>query len=231
MALRWQKEASEVMAHILIADDDAILAMNIEAWLTREQHIVDCASDGAQTWELLLRSSFDLLILDWNMPKLTGLEIVERFRNAGGMTPILILTGKNSIAEKEQGLEAGADDYLTKPFDFKELSARVRALLRRPPVITGQTLQAKDITIDLNTFKVTKSGHPVVLQPLEFAVLEYLVRHPNQVFSPDALLNKLWDSEVSTDALYTCIRRLRKKIDPDATLIKNVPCVGYKVEI
>jgi len=146
----------------------------------------------------------------------------------------LMLTGKGTINDKEQGLDAGADDYLTKPFHLKELSARIRALLRRPVTFTGTTLKVGSLEIDPSSHRLTIEGREVNLLPKEYAILEFLMRHPNEVFSPDALLNRVWnsESEASTDTVYTYIKTLRKKVSPEApsSIIKTVHGVGYKLE-
>jgi DNA-binding response OmpR family regulator len=133
-----------------------------------------------------------LVILDWMLPGITGLEIVAKFRDKGGVISILMLTGKDKIEELETGLDTGTDYYLTKPFNLRELSARVRTLIRKKRGVYGQTLKVKDIALDAGAHKVTKSGVEVKLQPKEFALLEYLLRHPNDVFSIETLLQRIW---------------------------------------
>lgn len=221
------------MAKILLVEDDLDLSGEIVEWLTGHQHSVDVVHDGEQGVHRLLYYKYDLAIIDWMLPKATGVEICKRHRDAGGNSPILMLTGRDTISDKESGFDAGADDYLTKPFDLKELSARIRALLRRPATFTGNLLSVKDLTLEPGTHRVTKGGAEIRLLPKEFALLEFLMRHPNEVFSPDSLLDRVWssDSDSAVDTVYTNIKTLRKKISPDSPseIIKTVHGLGYKL--
>lgn len=222
------------MANILLAEDEESVAQSLRKWLENDRHKVDLALDGEQCWDLMLAFGYDILILDWSMPRLSGVEVLRRLRAQGTMIPVLILTGKQSVNDKEEAFNAGADDYLTKPFHPRELSARLRALLRRPAEIRSEQLVFSKLTIDCQLRKVEKSGSPVGLQPLEFDLLEFFAKHPNETFSIDTLMQRVWgaDSEVSVDAVYACIKRLRKKLDTtgEPTLIKNVFGLGYCFE-
>ncbi|MBS2006973.1 MAG: response regulator transcription factor [Cyanobacteria bacterium SZAS TMP-1] len=224
------------MAKILLVEDDTGLASVVEQWLKDEHHTIEIAYDGASGWEKLERCEFDLVILDWNLPFISGVELCQRYRARQGSVPVLMLTGRNSISEKEEGFDSGADDYLTKPFDMKELSARIRALLRRPHAVLSQQLQVGDIVLDTTKYRVTKSGKEVHLVPKDFAVLEYLMRHPDQVFSSDTLLERIWssESEATGEALRTSIKRLRQKLDDEnveleQSFIENIPRIGYRL--
>jgi DNA-binding response OmpR family regulator len=167
------------------------------------------------------------------MPGKTGVEICKEYRANGGIGVVIMLTGKTNISDKEEGLDAGADDYLTKPFHPRELSARLRALLRRPRAMKAEVFQAGDIVLEPKSCRVTKGGKEILLLPKEFALLEFLMRNPNEVFSADALLNKVWskESENSPDTVRVHITKIRSKIDsPDQeSLIKTVHRVGYKL--
>ncbi len=222
------------MAKILVVEDDEDVALSISDALAVEHHTVECVHDGKEGLDRLKFYKYDLAILDWNLPNLSGVDICSQFRERGGNIPILMLTGKNQTVDKISGLNSGADDYLTKPFDVHELGARVRALLRRPAAVTGNTLAAGDFQLDTQTFRVTRKGEEIKLLPKEFAVLEFLIRHKNQVFGVDSLLDRVWHSEsdASPDAVRQCIARLRKKIDVDGepSLITTVVGVGYKVD-
>lgn len=211
------------------------LSRMVRDWLTFEHHLVETADNGRDGLDKLAFYQYDLVILDWELPEMTGIEICREFRSRGGTTPVLMLTGKGTINDKESGYEAGADDYLTKPFHMKELSLRLRALLRRG----GATLQAdqlkfRDLMLEPASHRVTREGKDLGLLPKEFALLEFFMRHPNQVFSAEALLSRVWASETDTtvDAVSTCIKRLRKKVDVDGqtSVIKTVHGVGYKLE-
>ncbi|HEY9714132.1 MAG TPA: response regulator transcription factor, partial [Chroococcales cyanobacterium] len=177
---------------------------------------------------------YDLIVLDWQLPDTTGIEICREFRGKGGMTPVLFLTGKNTITDKEHGFDSGADDYLTKPFHLKELSMRLRALLKRAPVVQNETIACQNLTLQSGTFKVTNEGKAVQLLPKEYALLEYLLKHPNQVFSSKALLDAVWesDSNASEDTIRTYIKTLRRKITPESgdCPIKTIHGLGYKID-
>lgn len=220
------------MAKILIVEDNEDLANTVRTFLMFEHHTVEHLADGQDASDHLRTFQYELIILDWSLPRLNGIDILKRFRSLGGTTPVLMLTGHDTISEKEQGLDSGADDYLTKPFNMKELGARVRALLRRPAAVSSNVLNAGNITIDTAKYRVTINGDPITLVPREFQLLEFFMRHPNQVFSPEALLNRVWpsDSEATTEALRTALKRLRKKVDPDGNLLRTVHGVGYILE-
>ena len=222
------------MAKILLVEDDSHLATTVEDGVSFEKHIVDVASDGQQGLDLLAVAQYDLIILDWELPHVTGIEILQKIRSKGNQTPVLMLTGKSTILDKESGFNCGADDYLTKPFHIKELCARIRALLRRPSQMIQQTLTAGIITIDPAEFKVKRNGVEIQLARLEFAVLEFLMRNQGQVFSNEMLLERVWpvDSERTPQSVRTLIKKLRLKIDGDGpSIIKNVHGVGYKLEM
>jgi len=223
------------MAKILVIEDDAELSEVIQDWLTEERHVVDAVDNGAEALDRLKFYSFDLLIVDWMLPgSVSGLDVCKEFRSKGGHTPILILTGKGEIADKEVGLDSGADDYLTKPFHPKELSARIRALLRRSKQALDNVLSARDLRLDTQSHKLSRNGEEIQLLPKEFALLEFLMRHPNQVFSPEALIERVWstESEASPDTVRVHITKLRSKIDADgeASMIRTIHRVGYKLE-
>lgn len=207
----------------------------VSEWLLGEHHSVECSFDGADAMEKLEFYDFDLIILDLHLPSMGGIKILKAFRASGKQTPVLILTGQDKIEDKELGLDSGADDYLTKPFHMKELSARVRAVLRRPGNYVGDKLSSGALELDPGNHCVKVDGNEVSLLPKEFALLEFLMRHPDQVFSADALLNRVWASasDSSIDALTTCVKRLRKKIDKDGqpSYIKTVHGVGYKLYV
>lgn len=221
------------MAKILIVEDNEDLANTVRTFLMFEHHTVEHLVDGQEASDHLRTFQYELVILDWSLPNLSGLDILKRFRSLGGTTPVLMLTGHDTVSEKEAGLDSGADDYLTKPFHMKELGARVRALLRRPAAVNSNVLEAGNITIDTAKYRVTVNGEPMTLVPREFQFLEFFMRHPNQVFSPEALLNRVWpsDSDATTEALRTALKRLRKKVDPDGNLLRTVHGVGYILEV
>ncbi|HEY9869618.1 MAG TPA: response regulator transcription factor [Candidatus Obscuribacterales bacterium] len=219
------------MAKILIVEDDKQLCGLLVDWLTGEGHTPDVVYKGTDGAERLRFYKYDLVILDWALPDLAGPDLCRQYRSRGGQTPILMLTGKREVEDKEIGLDAGADDYLTKPFHMKELSARLRALLRRAPAVSATVLTAGDLTLDPKSRKVLLNGQEVSLQPREFALLEFLMRHPNQPFSSEALLDRVWSSEsdASPDTVRIHIMRLRNKIDVPGkeSMIRTLHRVGY----
>lgn len=221
------------MAKILIVEDDKSLVSTIKDWLTFEHHIVEVAETGEDALSLLKITNYDLIILDISLPGINGDEALLQFRSDGVITPVIMLTGRDELKDKEDGLDAGADDYMTKPFHLRELSARTRAILRRPRALLENVLQFKDIQMDSTSFRVYKGDEEVHLARMEFALLEFLIRHKGQVFSPEAILDRVWqtDSERSPESLRTLIKKLRRKIDSPGgySLIENVHGVGYRM--
>lgn len=219
------------MAKILIVEDDRQLSTLIADFLTGEGHVPEPVYKGPEGLERLRFYKYDVVILDWELPGLSGPEICKEYRDKGGETPILMLTGKKEIDEKETGLDSGADDYLTKPFHLKELAARLRALLRRKTGVSKTTLTAGDITLNTNSRQVFRGDEEINLQPKELALLEFLMRHPNQPFSSEAILDRVWPSEsdAAPDTVRIQIMRLRHKIDVDGkeSMIRTVHRVGY----
>jgi DNA-binding response OmpR family regulator len=222
------------MAKILLVEDDIDLAKTVEEWLSFEHHTIEAVHNGTDAIERLKMCAYDAIILDWNLPDISGLEICQRFRTQLGVTPIIMLTAKSAISDRETGLDAGADDYLTKPFAMKELSARLRALLRRPHALLTSTLRAKDVELDAAKHMVMRQGKSIDLLPKEFALLEFLMRHPDHVFSGDELLRRVWhaDSDATAEAIRTCLKRLRKKLGEteDNSIIETIYGVGYKLK-
>jgi OmpR-family two-component system manganese-sensing response regulator len=223
-------ELEKKLAKILLVEDDAEYSGELKDCLELAQHRVEQAFDGDDGWQLLRDYKYDLIILDWEMPGITGVELCQKFRQLGGVTPILMLTGRGAVEDKESGLYTGADDYLTKPANAAELRARVVALTRRSPNLVMDNIQIADIVLDCNKREVTRQGKTVELLPREFALLEFLMRHPTRVFSSDELINQVWpsDAAVSGEVVRNTINRIRKKLEaPD--FIKNVYSVGYGI--
>jgi DNA-binding response OmpR family regulator len=220
------------MAKILIVEDDKPLSQLIVDWLTGEKHVPDPVYEGPEGLDRLKFYKYDAAILDWELPGMSGPEICQQFRESGGQTPILMLTGKKEIEDKTTGLDAGADDYLTKPFHMQELSARIRALLRRGSTEVSRTvLTAGHVSLDPASRKVLSNGKELSLQPREYSLLEFLLRHPNQPFSAEAIMDRVWSSEsdASPDTVRLQIMRLRNKIDVDGkeSMVRTIHRVGY----
>ena len=222
------------MARILIVEDDLKLSNVIEDWLCEDKHEVDVANNGPKGLELARANKYDVVILDWNLPGMDGIEVCKQYRTTGGSAAIIMLTGRQELDDKESGLDAGADDYLTKPFHMRELGARVRAMLRRSRSIVESVIQIGNLTLDAGSRELTRNGKAIRLMPKEFALLEFFMRHPGQVFSQDDLLDRIWGNEqdLPPDTLRVHVAKLRNKIDEDGveSIIKTVHRVGYKLE-
>lgn len=225
------------MSKILLVEDELDLSNQIRDWLTREHYLVETQDNGEMAYHQLRVSKYDLVILDWQLPGMSGIDICKQYRSTGGKSPVLMLTARSAIDDREKGLDAGADDYLCKPFHLKELSARVRALIRRSSQTGGATanvLHLKDISLDPSARRVTKGGADIKLEPKEFSLLEFLMRNRNIVFSADALLDRVWESDtsVSPDSIRTYIKALRKKLDNagETSMITTVHGLGYRLE-
>lgn len=219
------------MAKILIIEDDKQLSMLICDFLQGEGHTAEAVFKGKEGLERLLFYKYDAVILDWELPELSGPEICKKYREKNGNSPILMLTGKKELEEKETGLDSGADDYLTKPFQLRELAARLRALLRRPAVASSPVLKAGNISFNPASRQVFRADVELTMQPKEIALLEFFMRHPNVPFSADAIMDRVWSSEsdAAPDTVRIQIMRLRNKLDIDGkeSMIKTVHRVGY----
>jgi len=226
--------SGELLAKVLLVEDNSDLAERLSAWLRAENYFVDVSADGESALENLKFYKYDIVILDWELPgSIKGIDVCKQFRSEGGNTPIIMLTGRGNVNDKECGLDSGCDDYLTKPFEPRELAARMRSLLRRPTSFTGTILTAGAITLEIDTAMVRKNGAVIQLLPLEYKLLEFLLRHQGQPFSPESLLDRVWgsNSDASIDAVRTCVKTLRRKIaDQDgSSVLRTVHGVGYKL--
>jgi DNA-binding response OmpR family regulator len=223
------------MAKILVVDDHKDFADTLKDWLEAEQHHVDAVYTSKDALGYLESFEYDILLLDWNLPEMSGVQLCKQYRASGGNAYVIMCTGMTATDSKIQGLDSGADDYIAKPFEIPELVARVRALMRRPLSYRGNVRQVGDLKIDTKSRVVTNGGAELDLKPLEFSVLEYFMQHPRQVISPETLLKRVWDSDssASIDSVYTCINRLRKKLnDADKeAVIKTVRGYGYKLDL
>jgi len=210
------------------------MASFLERGLKEEHYTVDIAYDGEKGWEYAMTNEYDLLILDWMLPKMSGIELCHKFRSEGKITPVLILTAKDSVEDKIKGLDQGADDYLTKPFSFEELLARIRALLRRPPHITDKTvLQCANLKLDLIKRQAWAGEQEISLSQKEFALLEFLMRHAGEVVSRTAIAEHVWDLHFDpmSNTIDVYINFLRKKIGetPSKSKIETIRGTGYRL--
>jgi len=220
---------------ILLVDDEAELTEPLNLALTREGYRVDVAHDGAEGSQLAAQGNYELLILDWMLPHLSGLEICQELRSHGDTTPVLFLTAKDTIDDRVKGLDAGADDYLIKPFELRELLARVRALLRRPPIqetpAPAQRLRVQDFELDLENQLAYRQGQTIELSEKESQLLAYLMTHPHQLLTHSQIHYHLWgEGQPSSNALAAQIRLLRRKIEAtgEPPLIHTVYGKGYR---
>lgn len=222
------------MAKILIVEDDKLLSELMRQFLAREGHEIEVAADGGIAQAHLDAYEYDLVVLDWELPISSGIEILRELRANRTSTPVIMLTRKSAIEDKENGFVSGADDYLPKPFEMRELSLRISALLRRPAQFAGNLLRCGNFSLDPAARTFTKDDEEIKLLPREFALLEFLMRHPGEVFSAQALLRHVWtaDSDASEEAVSICIRRLRRKIDSAGapSSIRTLHGQGYKLD-
>lgn len=202
------------MAKILLVDDDIELCKKLAEWLINQNFTVDTAASGEDAMQFVQSFNFDVIVLDWQMPGMSGLDLCRVVREKGIRTPILFLTGVGDYSKKELGLDTGADDYLVKPFDLRELGARLRALLRRPPTLLQASLSFEGLSLDPAFNTVTNDGQTLKLTVRECSLLEFLMRHPGQPFSARELRDSVWptDGSASDEAVRTCMKTLRQKL-------------------
>ena len=217
---------------ILIAEDDAPLATFIAKAFNAEDHLCEVAANGEDALQRLQETKFDLLILDLNLPVISGSEVLSRIRGRDQDIPILILTATDEVAERVACLDAGADDYLTKPFSFSELSARIRAVLRRKNSLGTAALKIADLELDYLRRMVHRGGRPIELTPKEFALLEYFMRNPGRRITRNMIIEHVWklSPDTMTNVVDVYVNYLRKKIDEGAKvkLIRTIRGVGYE---
>ena len=214
---------------VLVVEDHELLAQTIGAGLRREGIAVDVVTDGGEALERLDLAPYDVLVLDRDLPTMSGDDVCRRVGERGLATRVLMLTAAGTLADRVHGLDLGADDYLTKPFDFPELVARVRALARRAVRPVPAVLRCADLELDPARRTVTRAGQPVALTPKEFAVLAHLLRHPGLVVSAEELLDHVWDEAANpfTTTVKTTVGRLRAKLG-DPPMIMTVREGGYR---
>jgi len=216
---------------ILVVEDERKVAELVARGLRAERYAVDVAADGRAGWAMANTHPYDLIILDLSLPSIGGLEILRRIRRKDARVPVLVLTAKDATASKVENFDAGADDYLTKPFAFAELRARVGSLLRRGPVSQGGTLRVADLDIDRLTQRVRRGGRRIELSPKEYGLLEYLAEQPGRALSRTMIVERVWDEsfEGLTNIVDVYVRHLREKVDAPypVKLIHTIRGVGY----
>lgn len=214
---------------LLLVEDDAMIGEAIREGLRREGFTVDWVHDGESASQVLRMEAFDLLLLDLGLPRKGGLEVLTAARADGQELPVLIITARDAVSDRVQGLDAGADDYLVKPFDLDELAARIRALLRRKSGRTAPAIEHRGVVLDPARHSVTRNGRAVALSPKEFALLQLLMERPGTIHSRARIEERLygWGEEVESNAVEVHIHGLRRKLGADYIL--NVRGVGYRV--
>ena len=219
---------------ILVVEDEHRIASTIKKGLEQEKFAVDVAYNGTDGYDMAVSENYDAIILDLMLPEKDGLEISRDLRKQQIHTPILILTAKSQVQDKVAGLDMGADDYLTKPFSFEELIARIRALSRRPHKSLGSVLQIADLKLDSKTFLVSRNKNKINLSNKEFSILEYLMRNKGKIISKDQIISHVWDynADILPNTVEVNIKNLRAKMDRsfNKKLIHTIWGFGYKIE-
>lgn len=224
--------------HLLLVEDEPDLGYAIQSALLRRNYVVDWVQDGELAWDCLqqLSHNYTIAIVDWMLPKLSGLEICQRLRSHHNPLPVIMLTAKDSLGDRVIGLDAGADDYLVKPFGMEELLARVRALQRRSPTFQPPQLQVGQLMLDYTNFTVLNltltPPQPIILTAKEFQLLEYFMQHPQQILTHDQIRTRLWDLEDRTisNVVAAQIRLLRRKLSESGfpNVIETIRGFGYR---
>jgi DNA-binding response OmpR family regulator len=230
--LRVQAADSNGM-RILLVEDDPKQLMPLQTVLSQAGHSVDGVKDGETAQWLLSEKEYDLLILDWMLPRVSGLNLCRQYRASGKTAPVLMITARDTTPEKVTGLDAGADDYLVKPIDIVEFMARVRALRRRSPLWQGDVLCLDDLQLNLDTLTVERQGISVSLSSREFQLLEYFMRHPRQVLTRNQIEQAVWEwgTEPESNAMTVLVRKLRQRLQAvgAAEWIETIYSMGYRL--
>jgi len=221
------------MAKILVVEDDQVMGLAVKTALESRKHTVELVGDGLDAIGRLEMFGYDIVVLDWAVPGISGIEVLKKYRQRKGHASILMLTGKGHIEDKQEGFETGADDYLTKPFDLRELIARVDALLRRGRTFQDEILRFKNVELNVKSRVAYIDGVDIALSSTEFSLLEFLMRRPSRYFTVNDLLDQVWsgESEVSEHAVRQCISRLRGKLESTGceSILKTAKGLGYRV--
>lgn len=220
---------------ILVVEDEHRIAQSIKKGLEQERYAVDIAFSGTDGYDLAATEDYDLILLDLMLPGMDGLTLLKQLRQEAVHTPVLILTAKGQIGDKVEGLDSGADDYITKPFSFEELLARVRALSRRPKISRSLLLTVGNLTLDRKLYKVERAGKSISLSSKEFSLLEYLMSHEGEILSKDQIISHVWDydADILPNTVEVYMKNLRNKIDTPfpkhQQLLQTVRGFGYRI--
>ncbi len=216
---------------VLLVEDDRKIAQFIDQGLSEAGYAVDVAHDGREGLDYALAAEYDVLVLDILLPKMNGVYLLKELRNRQIKAPVLLLTAMDAVEDRVRGLDAGADDYLVKPFALSELLARIRALLRRPPLQTDTVIRVGDLEMDLAKREVRRAGQLIELSQREFTLLEYLMRHPGQVLTRSQIAEHVWDFDFwnESNVVDVYIGYLRRKLEGDYSLIHTVRGVGFRL--
>ncbi len=219
------------MAKILLVEDDAELAAKLKVWFSGEGYLFESVNTGEDALQMLSNFQFDVILLDRLLPEISGIEVCKRFRAAGGKTPIIFLTGRGDIIDKLEGLDIGADDYVVKPFDVRELSSRIRSVMRRAAGILHNELKCGNLVLHAPSHTMFVDDIAYHLMPTESALLEHFLRHPNRFFGSKDILDAVWpsDSSASSQTVRSWMRNLRQKLESagKSELIRTVQGSGY----
>ena len=217
---------------ILIVEDEPVLADGLTRSLRQSEYAVDCSGNGSEADHILATQAYDLVILDLGLPQLDGFEVLRRLRHRGSRVPVLVLTARDTLDDRVKGLDLGADDYLSKPFELAELEARVRALIRRGHSGGGSLLSHGMLSVDTAGRRAMLNGEPLELSARELGVLEVLMLRTGRVVNKEQLAEQLygWDEEVGANAIEVYVHRLRRKLEPAGVKIRTIRGLGYLLE-
>ncbi len=220
------------MTNVLLVEDDIELGKLIKERLVEDKFHVEYVTLGRNGLDMAVSQPFDVVILDWDLPDIPGIEVCREIRSRKLSIPILMLTGKNTLSDKQKAFDTGADDYLTKPDQIRELTMRIKAVLRRPKVMEEPSIEFEGLVLETENTRVSFADKEIKLMPREFSLLSLLIRHPGHLFEGDAILSRLWmdNEEASNEALRASVKRLRKALTGSGVTVKTVYGQGYRLQ-